>query len=93
MGALTTFAELPKGGPDGFAFDVTGRLWVAAPDADAIIVFEPGGKSAVIETGRAFPTNVAFAGPERDILVTTAAKGGRILARPTDTTGLALHAR
>lgn len=72
---------LPEGGPDGLALDVEGRLYAAAPEANAIFVF--GGDGRVEErigfAEPAFPTNLCFAGPNLDLLVVTAAKGGRVL--------------
>lgn len=74
-------AALPAGGPDGMAVDTEGRLYVAAPAADAVFVFDPRGRLArTIDIGGAsFPTNLCFAGPDLDVLVVTASKGGRVL--------------
>lgn len=72
---------LPAGGPDGLALDADGRLYAAAPDAEAIFVFEPDGRLAS-EIGfpePTFPTNLCFAGSGLDVLVVTGAKGGRVL--------------
>ena len=75
-------AVLPQGGPDGLALDRDGRLYAAAPDADAVFVFEPDGRplEPLRFGGRTFPTNLCFAGVDRDVLVITAGKGGRVLA-------------
>lgn len=75
-------AVLPQGGPDGLALDRDGRLYAAAPDADAVFVFEPDGRplEPLRFHDRTFPTNLCFAGPDRDVLVITAGKGGRVLA-------------
>jgi gluconolactonase len=75
-------AALPEGGPDGLALDVDGRLYVAAPTADAVFAVEPDGRllEPLRFRGRTFPTNLCFAGPDRDVLVVTAGKGGRVLA-------------
>jgi gluconolactonase len=74
-------ATLPAGGPDGIALDVDGRLYAAAPDADAVFVFEPDGRlRRRLEFAEpTFPTNLCFAGPDLDRLVVTAAKGGRVV--------------
>jgi gluconolactonase len=74
-------AVLPAGGPDGLALDTEGRLYAAAPDADAIFVFEPDGRPCrdIRFPEPTFPTNLCFAGPGLDALVVTAAKGGRVL--------------
>jgi gluconolactonase len=76
------FATLPEGGADGMAVDVDGNLLIAVPAADMIVGFASDG-SAVGEVrfaGPTFPTNICFAGDRRDVLVVTAAKGGRLLA-------------
>ncbi|GAA4878963.1 SMP-30/gluconolactonase/LRE family protein [Actinomycetospora straminea] len=86
-------ADLPAGGPDGLALDADGRLYVAAPAADAVFVFAPDGRpDGVIDFPEpTFPTNLCFAGPALDLLVVTAAKGGRVLVvdRGIRTPGLA----
>jgi gluconolactonase len=87
------FAELPRGEPDGMAFDTAGRLWCAGSDGDCIIVFEPDGRVAdVIDLGPSFPTNLCFAGPDLATLVVTVPKGGRVLAAEADVAGLPLIA-
>jgi gluconolactonase len=89
-------AVLPAGGPDGLALDTNGRLYAAAPDAEAIFVFEPDGRPAgdIRFQEPTFPTNLCFAGPGLDVLVVTGAKGGRVLLLelPGCTRGLSLRA-
>ncbi|GAA4709526.1 SMP-30/gluconolactonase/LRE family protein [Pseudonocardia yuanmonensis] len=91
-----TPAVLPAGGPDGLALDADGRLYAAAPDADAVFVFEPDGRPAgdIRFPEPTFPTNLCFAGPGLDALVVTGAKGGRVVLveLPRRTRGLSLHA-
>ncbi len=79
---LGVFAVLPEGGGDGMAIDVEGNLLVAVPAADRIVCFAPDGSTVgeVRFTEPTFPTNLCFAGDQRDVLVVTAAKGGRLLA-------------
>lgn len=85
------FATLPVGEPDGMAFDTVGRLWVAASKGDAIAVFAPNGSLAhVIDLGPSHPTNLCFGGPDRETLVVTVPKGGRLLATEVSDPGLAL---
>jgi gluconolactonase len=74
------FATLPAG-PDGLAVDVEGDLYAALPEADMLAVLAPDGgqRKPVRFDGPTFPTNVCFAGPSRDVVVITAAKGGRVL--------------
>jgi gluconolactonase len=75
-------ATLPDGGADGLALGPDGDLYVAVPRADRIAVLEPDGRerTSLRFDGPTFPTNLCFAGPARDVLVVTAAKGGRVLA-------------
>ena len=74
-GAFERVVHMPKHIPDGIAFDESGRLWIACHRPDAIYVFD-------LETRRLElfahdwkgenlrgPTDVAFAGPDRDILL------------------------
>ncbi|ANY06364.1 SMP-30/gluconolactonase/LRE family protein [Pseudonocardia sp. HH130630-07] len=72
---------LPRGGPDGLALDAEGRVYAAAPEANSIVVF---GRDGTVEeeirfAEPTFPTNLCFAGPGLELLVVTAAKGGRVL--------------
>ncbi len=87
------YAELARGEPDGMALDQSGRLWVAATKADALVVIEPGGKnSKFVPLGPSFPTNLCFAGPDLRSLVVTAPKGGRVLCATVEAPGLPLAA-
>ncbi len=66
---------MPRHIPDGIAFDEHGRFWIACHRPDRICVFDL--KSRRLELfaddwrGHALrgPTDVAFAGPNRDILL------------------------
>lgn len=86
---LGTFATLGDGG-DGMAFADDGRLFVALPESDEIAVVLPDGSSgAPIRFAEvAHPTNVCFAGSGLDILVVTAAAGGRVVAIDGVATGV-----
>lgn len=81
LAAAGVLAALPAG-PDGLAVDVHGNLHIALPQADMIVVVDPDGREvdAVRFDDPTFPTNLCFAGRDRDVLVVTAAKGGRVLA-------------
>ncbi|ALL76929.1 hypothetical protein AD006_19385 [Pseudonocardia sp. EC080610-09] len=72
---------VPEGGPDGLTLDAEGRIYAAVPDANAVVVFDRD--SAIVEKiafdEPMFPTNLCFAGPSLDLLIVTAAKGGRVL--------------
>lgn len=67
--------HIPRHIPDGIAFDEDGRLWIACHRPDKICVFDLVTKR--METfaedweGEALrgPTDVAFAGPRRDVLL------------------------
>jgi gluconolactonase len=76
------FGALPDGGADGLAFTADGRLLAATPAADLITVFDADGRlqRPLRFDGPTFPTNLCFAGADLDVLVVTAAKGGRVLA-------------
>jgi len=85
------YFEMPVGEPDGMAFDRSGRLWVAATKADALVVIDVGGKgSQSVALGPSFPTNLCFAGHDLRSLVVTAPKGGRLLCATVDEPGLPL---
>jgi len=80
--AQGVFATLPDGGADGMAVDADGNLLVAIPAADRIVVLTTDGSplGEVRFDRPTFPTNLCFAGPDRDVLVVSAAKGGVLLA-------------
>lgn len=74
-GAFERLLYMPRHIPDGIAFDAEGRLWIACHRPDAIYVFdlntrrwEPFAEDWRGEALRG-PTDVAFAGPNRDILL------------------------
>jgi gluconolactonase len=73
-------ATLPAG-PDGLAVDTDDTLYAALPEADMIAVLAPDGaqRDPIRLDGPSFPTNICLAGPSHDVLVVTAAKGGRVL--------------
>lgn len=74
-GNLERVLEMPRHVPDGLAFDDEGRLWIACHRPDAIYVFDIRRKSLelFVEDWKGHelrgPTDVAFAGAERDILL------------------------
>lgn len=90
LGPGEVFARLRVGRPDGMAFDVTGRLYVAAAGSDQVLVFDQNGHEveAIEFGGLTMPTNVAFIG---DTLVVTAGKGGRVIALTGVAEGLVLQ--
>ena len=90
-------------GPDGATVDSEGCLWVALIQAQKIARFAPDGALLqLIDTPMPFPTCVAFAGPDLDVLIVTAIsdsgwsmkgegpEAGRVLAiRGLGVTGIA----
>ncbi|MCK5380101.1 MAG: SMP-30/gluconolactonase/LRE family protein [Candidatus Latescibacteria bacterium] len=91
-GAFERVVHMPRHVPDGIAFDSEGRLWIACHRPDAIYVFDL--KSRRLELfvedwmGEALrgPTDVAFAGPNRDIML--AASLDNLCVHRLDNTGL-----
>ena len=74
-GGLERVVHMPRCVPDGIAFDEDGRLWIACHRPDAIYVFDLTTRRIELfaEDWRGEqlrgPTDVAFAGPGRDILL------------------------
>ena len=73
-GRFERVLHMPRHVPDGIAFDERGRLWIACHRPDAIYVFDLESRRLELFAedwmGEALrgPTDVAFAGPDRDIL-------------------------
>ncbi len=74
-GVFERVVHMPRTIPDGIAFDEDGRLWIGCHRPDAIFVFDLESKRLELfaedwkgEKLRG-PTDVAFAGPNRDILL------------------------
>ena len=75
-GPTETVVELPMTVPDGVAFDTDGNLYVSAYRPDAIYRRTPSGQLDVLAedfegTLIAGPTNIAFCGRNRDVLLST----------------------
>jgi gluconolactonase len=74
-GRFERVLHMPRHVPDGIAFDEDGRLWIACHRPDAIYVFDLESRRLELFVddwmGEALrgPTDVAFAGPARDILL------------------------
>jgi sugar lactone lactonase YvrE len=74
-GVFERVLHMPRHVPDSIAFDAVGRLWIACHRPDAIYVFDL--QTRILELfaedwkGEALrgPTDVAFAGVDRDILL------------------------
>jgi len=74
-GAFERVLHMPRHVPDGIAFDDQGRLWIACHRPDAIYVYDLHSRRLELfvedwmgEQLRG-PTDVAFAGPKRDVLL------------------------
>jgi gluconolactonase len=73
-GAIETVVELPKNVPDGIAFDEDGTLFIACYAPSVVYQLTTNGTLDVLgydwqSTQLAAPTNVAFTGPDRRIMV------------------------
>ena len=74
-GLFERVVHMPRHVPDGIAFDTEGRLWIACHRPDAIYVFDLESRRLELFVddwmGEALrgPTDVAFAGPGRDIML------------------------
>ena len=75
-GRMETVAEFPRTVPDGVAFDVNGNLYVSMYRPDVIYRRTPDGQIDILAedfegTLIAAPTNIAFCGRNRDVLLST----------------------
>ena len=75
-GRIETVAEFPGTVPDGVAFDVEGNLYVSMYRPDVIYRRTPDGQIDILAedfegTLMAAPTNIAFCGRNRDVLLST----------------------
>jgi len=90
-GAFERVLHMPRHVPDGIAFDTEGRLWIACHRPDAVYVFDLKTRrwDLFVEDWRGEalrgPTDVAFAGPNRDILL--AASLNNLVVHRFDNTG------
>ena len=91
-GAFERVIHMPRHIPDGIAFDDRGRLWIACHRPDVIYVFDLTSRRLELFAedwrGEALrgPTDVAFAGPDRDILL--AASLDNLVVHRFDNTGV-----
>jgi sugar lactone lactonase YvrE len=82
-GKFERIVHLPFLAPDGIAFDTAGRIWIGCHRPDAIYIFDPGTRRLELFaedwTGEHLrgPTDVAFAGLRRDILLAASLDGLR----------------
>ena len=95
-GNVETVVELPRTVPDGVAFDTDGNLYISCYRPDIIYRLSPEGKLEVLAedyegTAMAAPTNIAFCGPDRDILLGCNLGRWHITRYEANKTGLRLH--
>ena len=95
-GNVETVVELPRTVPDGVAFDTDGNLYISCYRPDIIYRLSPEGELEVLAedyegTAMAAPTNIAFSGPNRDILLGCNLGRWHITRYEANKTGLRLH--
>ena len=95
-GAAETVVELPETVPDGLAFDANGDLYTSMYRPDRIYRFAPSGRLDVMAedyegTLIACPTNIAFCGRDRDILLGANLGRWHITRYDVGARGLPLH--
>ncbi len=88
--------ELPRTVPDGLAFDAEGGLWIGCYQPNRIYRLGPDGAlETVVDdwTGEYVltPTNLAFAGPDLDLLVLASLGGWGVKAIDPGVRGQPLH--
>ena len=95
-GPVETVVELPMTVPDGVAFDTDGNLYASMYRPDRIYRLTPSGQLDILAedyqgTLIACPTNIAFCGRNRDILLSTNLGRWQITRYEAGATGLPLH--
>ena len=95
-GPVETVVELPKTVPDGVAFDTDGNLYVSMYRPDVIYRRTPSGRLEVLAedfegTLIAAPTNIAFCGRDRDVLLSANIGRWHITRYEVGAVGLPLH--
>ena len=95
-GSVRTVVEIPGAVPDGVAFDTDGNLYVACYRPDRIYRYSASGQIEVLAddfegTIIAAPTNIAFCGAERDILLSANLGRWHITRYETGARGLPLQ--
>ena len=95
-GEVRTVVELPGAVPDGVAFDTAGNLYIACYRPDRIYRLSSDGALEILAddfegTIIAAPTNIAFCGAPRDILLSANLGRWHITRYEVGVTGMPLH--
>ena len=95
-GPVETVVELPKAVPDGVAFDTEDNLYISCYRPDRIYRLTPSGQLDILAedwegTLISAPTNIAFCGTERNILLSTNLGRWHITRYEAGATGIPLH--
>ena len=95
-GEVRTVVEVPKSVPDGVAFDTDGTLYIACYRPDRIYRYSTSGELEMLAddfegTIIAAPTNIAFCGTERDVLLSANLGRWHITRYETGAKGISLH--
>jgi len=89
VGPRTEFARLSgRSGPDGMAFAADGRLFIAQHGNGRVVALDPEGREVehIAVPGRQ-PTNVAFGGPNFDVLTITEVETASVYRIPIGVKG------
>ena len=95
-GDVRTVVEIPETVPDGVAFDTDGNLYVACYRPDRIYRYNSSGVLEILAddfegTIIAAPTNIAFCGDERDVLLSANLGRWHITRYEAGARGISLH--
>ena len=95
-GDARTVVEVPDSVPDGVAFDTDGNLYIACYRPDRIYRYSSSGSLEVLAddfegTIIAAPTNIAFCGAERDVLLSANLGRWHVTRYETGAKGISLH--
>jgi gluconolactonase len=95
-GAIEALVQLPQTVPDGLAFDTRGNLYISCYRPDRVYCLAPdGGLDILAEdyegTVMAAPTNIAFCGKDRDVLLGANLGRWHITRYDVDAVGVPLH--
>ena len=95
-GEVRTVVELPGAVPDGVAFDTDGNLYIACYRPDRVYRLSSDGALEVLAddiegTIIAAPTNIAFCGADRNILLSANLGRWHITRYEVGATGMPLH--